>query len=118
MVPNLLWLLVIYIPSTYLISKVSPFKSNDVKLRAISCPSGSLIFQEQYGSDSWFSLRFGNRMTPWYWWTSFVPEYSPPQSRKYLLMKLYTPFENPQRWMGQNTFPILLLNDDNMIGEH
>ena len=28
----------------------------------------------------------------------------------------YTPFENPQRWMGQNTFPILLLNDDNMIG--
>ena len=29
-----------------------------------------------------------------------------------------TPFENPQRWMGQNTFPILLLNDDNMIGEH
>ena len=30
----------------------------------------------------------------------------------------YTPFENPQRWMGQNTFPILLLNDDNMIGEH
>ena len=23
-----------------------------------------------------------------------------------------TPFENPQRWMGQNTFPILLLNDD------
>jgi hypothetical protein len=32
--------------------------------------------------------------------------------------KLITPFENPQRWMGQNTFPILLLNDDNMIGEH
>ena len=30
----------------------------------------------------------------------------------------HTPFENPQRWMGQNTFPILLLNDDNMIGEH
>ena len=29
-----------------------------------------------------------------------------------------TPFENSQRWMGQNTFPILLLNDDNMIGEH
>ena len=29
-----------------------------------------------------------------------------------------TPFENPQRWMGQNTFPILLLNDDSMIGEH
>ena len=29
-----------------------------------------------------------------------------------------TPFENPQRWMGQNTFPILLLNDDNMIKEH
>ena len=30
----------------------------------------------------------------------------------------YTPFKNPQRWMGQNTFPILLLDDDNMIGEH
>ena len=30
----------------------------------------------------------------------------------------FTPFKNPQRWMGQNTFPILLLNDDNMIGEH
>ena len=29
-----------------------------------------------------------------------------------------TPFENPQRWMGQNAFPILLLNDDNMIEEH
>ena len=29
-----------------------------------------------------------------------------------------TPFENPQRWMEQNTFPILLLNDDNMIEEH
>ena len=29
-----------------------------------------------------------------------------------------TPFEKAQRWMGQNTFPILLLNDDNMIGEH
>ena len=29
-----------------------------------------------------------------------------------------TPFQNPQRWMGQNTFPILLLNDDNMIEEH
>ena len=29
-----------------------------------------------------------------------------------------TPFENAQRWMGRNTFPILLLNDDNMIGEH
>ena len=28
------------------------------------------------------------------------------------------PFENAQRWMGQNTFPILPLNDDNMIGEH
>ena len=32
--------------------------------------------------------------------------------------RLGTPFENPQRWMGQNTFPILLLNDDKMIGEH
>ena len=30
----------------------------------------------------------------------------------------FTPFENAQRWMGKNTFPILLLNDDNMIGEH
>ena len=30
----------------------------------------------------------------------------------------YTPFENAQRWMGQNTSPILPLNDDNMIGEH
>ena len=29
-----------------------------------------------------------------------------------------TPFEKPKRWMGQNTFPILLLNDDNMIEEH
>ena len=29
--------------------------------------------------------------------------------------RVNTPFENPQRWMGQNTFPILLLNDDNMI---
>ena len=28
-----------------------------------------------------------------------------------------TPFEKAQRWMGKNTFPILLLND-NMIGEH
>ena len=30
----------------------------------------------------------------------------------------HTSFENPQRWMGQNTFPILLLNDDNVIEEH
>ena len=29
-----------------------------------------------------------------------------------------TPIENSQRWIGKNTFPILLLNDDNMIGEH
>ena len=29
-----------------------------------------------------------------------------------------TPFENAQRWMGKNTFPILLLTDDYMIGEH
>ena len=29
-----------------------------------------------------------------------------------------TPFENAQRWMGKNTFHFLLLNDDNMIGEH
>ena len=31
---------------------------------------------------------------------------------------MFTPFENAQRWMGKNTFPILLLNDDDMIGEH
>ena len=31
---------------------------------------------------------------------------------------LDTPFENAQRWMGKNTFHFLLLNDDNMIGEH
>ena len=35
----------------------------------------------------------------------------------YILIQA-TPFENAQRWMGKNTFPILLLNDDNMIGEH
>ena len=29
-----------------------------------------------------------------------------------------TPFENAQRWTGKNTFHFLLLNDDNMIGEH
>ena len=29
-----------------------------------------------------------------------------------------TPFKKPQRWIGQNTFPILLLNDDNMIEGH
>ena len=29
-----------------------------------------------------------------------------------------TPFENSQRWNGQNILPILLLNDDNMIEEH
>ena len=29
-----------------------------------------------------------------------------------------TPFENAQRWMSKNTFHFLLLNDDNMIGEH
>ena len=33
-------------------------------------------------------------------------------------IKESTPFENAQRWMGKNTFQILLLNDDNMIGEH
>ena len=27
-------------------------------------------------------------------------------------------FENAQKGMGKYTFPILLLNDDNMIGEH
>ena len=32
--------------------------------------------------------------------------------------KMFTPFENAQRWMGKNTIPILLLNDDDMIGEH
>ena len=30
----------------------------------------------------------------------------------------FTPFETAQRWMRKNTFQILLLNDDNMIGEH
>ena len=30
----------------------------------------------------------------------------------------FTPFENAQRWMGKNTFHFLILNDDNMIGEH
>ena len=29
-----------------------------------------------------------------------------------------TPFENVQRSMGKNMFPILLLNDNNMIREH
>ena len=29
-----------------------------------------------------------------------------------------TPLENAQRWTGKNTFHFLLLNDDNMIGEH
>ena len=33
-------------------------------------------------------------------------------------MHALTPFENAQRWMGKNTFPILFLNDVNMIGEH
>ena len=40
------------------------------------------------------------------------------ESKKFPFLNCATPFENPQRWMGQNTFPILLLNDDNMIGEH
>ena len=34
------------------------------------------------------------------------------------MIVLLTPFENAQRWMGKNTFPILLLNDNKMIGEH
>ena len=34
------------------------------------------------------------------------------------LDELFTPFENAQRWMGKNTFHFLILNDDNMIGEH
>ena len=33
-------------------------------------------------------------------------------------IEVCTPFENAQRWMGKNIFPFLLLNDDNMIGEH
>ena len=33
-------------------------------------------------------------------------------------LEILTPFENAQRWMGKNTFHFLLLNDDNMIGEH
>ena len=32
--------------------------------------------------------------------------------------RMLTPFENAQRWMGKNTFHFLLINDDNMIGEH
>ena len=40
------------------------------------------------------------------------------QGPNFGLLTFNTPFENPERWMGQNTFPILLLNDDNMIGEH
>ena len=35
-----------------------------------------------------------------------------------MFSKDFTPFKNAQRWMGKNTFPILPLNDDNMIGEH
>ena len=35
-----------------------------------------------------------------------------------LMLESITPFENAQRWIGKNTFTILLLNDDNMIGEH
>ena len=35
-----------------------------------------------------------------------------------LAAHLDTPFENAQRCMGQNTFPILPLNDYNMLGEH
>ena len=39
-------------------------------------------------------------------------------SFSYFFSFVHTPFQNAQRWMGKNTFPILLLNDDNMIGEH
>ena len=54
---------------------------------------------------------------------SGLPKFDSPEV-KILMIKIFllaimiTPFENPQRWMGQNTFPIFLLNDDNMIGEH
>ena len=34
------------------------------------------------------------------------------------LETFHTPFENAQRWMGKNTFQIVLLNDANIIGEH
>ena len=34
------------------------------------------------------------------------------------ILHIITPFENAQKWMGKNTFHFLLLNDDNMIGEH
>ena len=43
----------------------------------------------------------------------FLSMYIPP-----MFSKDFTPFENAQRWMGKNTFPILLFNDDKMIGEH
>ena len=42
----------------------------------------------------------------------------PPDKYRYYFDTGYTPFENAQRWMGKNTFHFLLLNDDNMIGEH
>ena len=41
-----------------------------------------------------------------------------PSKQEKNMIVLLTPFENAQRWMGKNTFPILLLNDDKMIGEH
>ena len=40
------------------------------------------------------------------------------ETTKTLINKQGTPFENAQIWMGKNTIPILLLNDDIMIGEH
>ena len=40
------------------------------------------------------------------------------QHERFLTIDRSTPFENAQRWMGKNTFHFLLLNDDNMIGEH
>ena len=45
-------------------------------------------------------------------------DHCPGKISKIILIIKPTPFENAQRWMGQNTFPILPLNDDNMIGEH
>ena len=47
------------------------------------------------------------------------PEYQKFLPRAFsVITNVDTPFENAQRWMGKNTFHFLLLNDDNMIGEH
>ena len=67
-----------------------------------------------------------------YWGTLYQVLANMPNNQKNKLLTRYiltfkretrknfklTPFKNPQRWMGQNTFPSLLLDDDNMIEEH